>query len=86
MPRWTMLATLVPLLLALGCRTEPAGHEAVPPEEDLAPEVERGLTEEELQRRAREMSPEQAERMGIVDTTIHVETPPAGLDDTVFVP
>jgi hypothetical protein len=68
-------AVLIPLLATLalsGCgRDEPAMEPgAVSGAEEPAVD---GLTPEEIRRQAEPMSPEQAEQLGIVDTTIHVE-------------
>jgi hypothetical protein len=87
MSRWTPVLVILAFLGACapgGPENDPAAPQSR--EHDLPPEVEGGLSEEEIERRGREMSPEQAERMGIVDTTIHVETPPPGTEDTVFIP
>jgi hypothetical protein len=86
MSRWTSVLVILAILGACapgGPADDPA---PLSREHDLPPEVEGGLSEEEIERRGREMSPEQAERMGIVDTTIHVETPAPGTEDTLFVP
>lgn len=65
------LAALLACALAItGCGRDGNGSEA---EEPVAEPVAEGLSPEEIQRQAEPMSPEQAEQLGIVDTTIHVE-------------
>lgn len=72
------LGTLVLLgLLGTACRAEEAPQEASTPTGDA---VVDGVTNEELEQNAQPMSPEQAERMGIVDSTIRIDNPAAGSD------
>lgn len=39
-----------------------------------------GLSRQQVERQAEPMSPEQAEQLGVVDTTIHLEDPTINLD------
>lgn len=63
---------IAPLLavLAGGCAAEDASDAAAPAGAE-AP----ALTREEIQRQAEAMSPAMAESLGIVDTTIRIESP-----------
>jgi hypothetical protein len=80
--RAAALILLVPLVaLVGGCqRDQPAVETGVTEE----PAAVGGLSPEEIRMQAEPMSPEQAERAGIVDTTIYVE--PMSPDDTLMVP
>jgi hypothetical protein len=49
-------------------------NDAAPEPEFSDPEYE-GLSPEEIQLQAEPMTPEEAERLGIVDTTIRIESP-----------
>lgn len=74
------LGTLVLLgLLGTACRAEeaPNEEEASVPTGDA---VVDGVTNEELEQNAQPMSPEQAERMGIIDSTIRIDNPAATAD------
>lgn len=63
------------LLLVLGV----GGCQDTVPERSAEPtrssEEYEGLSREEIERRASSMTPEEAERLGIVDTTIRIEPP-----------
>lgn len=63
-------AALLAALVLGGCKTEAPAKKpaAASPESSLD-----GLTPEQMEGRARAMSPERAESLGIIDTTIHVE-------------
>jgi hypothetical protein len=77
--RWLpVLAVLVPLA---GCNSEP------PPPSDTIPEQSDygGLSPEEIQRQAIPMTLEEAERLGIVDSTIRIEVP-SGPDSLLDLP
>ncbi len=64
------------LLLACGDRTAPNTEATTPPGmEPPSPALE-GLSPEQLEQRAEAMTPEQAEELGVVDTTIRVNDEP----------
>jgi hypothetical protein len=65
-PRALVAALLLALSVAGGCR-----REEEPAQEGAA--AADGLSRDQIEERAEAMSPEQAEQMGIVDSTIHVE-------------
>lgn len=73
---------LGPLLLlgflGTACRAEEAPQEE--PSVPTGDAVVDGVTNEELEQNAQPMSPEQAERMGIVDSTIRIDNPAATAD------
>lgn len=71
-----VIATLL-IILASGC-----GEESPEPPPVSDPEYE-GISREEIERRAEPMTPEEAERLGIIDTTIRVE-PPMNPDSVPF--
>ncbi|MBA2671851.1 MAG: hypothetical protein H0U67_15905 [Gemmatimonadetes bacterium] len=63
-----LLVILVAVIVS-GC-----GHDEPQPAPVVGGEpVAEGLSPEEIRQRAEPMTPEQAEQLGIVDTTIHVE-------------
>ena len=65
--RWTVIALALALTACGGAESEaPAAVQG-------GPAVE-GLTPEQIQAEAEAMSPEEAESLGIVDSTIHVES------------
>ena len=78
LPGWCWSVVLVLAMVAGGCgEAEP---EVQPAE---APGALDGLSPEQIRARAEPMSPAMAESLGIVDTTIHIESPyPAA--DTLF--
>jgi hypothetical protein len=63
------LLLLYAALALVACRSEP---EPAPRFDD--PEYD-GLSREEIERQAEPMTPAEAERLGIVDTTIRIEAP-----------
>ena len=67
----TFVLGLTMALLAGACGGQPE-QEAPPPLQE--PEYD-GLSREQIEERATSMTPEEAERLGIVDTTIHIEPP-----------
>lgn len=73
---------LAVVLTAAGCGNSDAGPDA----NGVAADSEGygGLTPEEIRRQAEPMSPEEAESLGIVDTTIHMESPVG--DDSLVPP
>lgn len=73
-------ALLAPLLLA-GCAEE-AERDVQPADTDTDSVLD-GVSREEIEARARPMSPEQAESLGIIDSTTHLEIP---AEDTVLPP
>lgn len=78
---WALLAVVA--IISSGCR----GAEEFPVEEPDAADTTRafqGLSPEEIRRRAEPMSPEVAESLGIIDTTIHIEGPVP--DDSLIPP
>jgi hypothetical protein len=68
--RVPVIAALAVITLLAGCRGEAEEEAPVYSE----PEYE-GLSLEEIQSQAEPMTPEEAERLGIVDTTIRIESP-----------
>lgn len=77
----SLLATLAIVSTACG------GAEEFPQDEPDAVDTTgafQGLSPDEIRSRAESMSPEVAESLGIVDTTIHVENPAA--DDSLIPP
>ncbi len=70
-PSVPVVAILLSLVLSAGCG-QPEQDAPPPPLQD--PEYD-GLSREEIEERASPMTPEEAERLGIVDTTIHIEPP-----------
>lgn len=77
---WLLVVPVV--MLSTGC-----GGEELPQEEPAAVDTTgafQGLTPEEISTRAEPMSPEMAESLGIVDTTIHIENP--AVDDSLIPP
>ena len=84
MKRFSAWLLVVPLaILSSGC----GQPEEVPTEDAAAVDTTgafQGLSPEEISSRAEPMSPEVAESLGIVDTTIHIENPAA--DDTLIPP
>lgn len=69
--RATLAATPLFVALAAGC-----GGSTEAPEATSASDGEvGGLTREQIQQRAEAMSPEVAESLGIIDTTIRIERP-----------
>ena len=62
----TVLLLLPPLLAACGGGEEPAAEPA-------GGAIEDGLSPEQIREQAEPMSPERAEALGIIDTTIHLE-------------
>jgi hypothetical protein len=66
---WTVLTLLVPIAGACGT----AGDEPDEPRSERTEEALEGLSPEQIRSRVEPMSPEMAESLGIVDTTIHVE-------------
>jgi hypothetical protein len=60
------------LVMGAACGGEP--ELPPPPPAVIEPEYE-GLTREEIELRAEPMTPAEAERLGIVDTTIRIEAP-----------
>lgn len=77
--RW-MLPLLL-LTVAFGCQR--AEEPAPEPVTETREGEFQGVSPEELRMRAEPMSPEMAESLGIVDTTIHVEEQ---LSDTITIP
>lgn len=69
------------LLLVLAC--QPAGDEGPDTTEAADSGALDGLTREQIRARARPMTPEDAEALGIVDTTIHLEDPTVDLDTII---
>lgn len=69
---FALCAALLLVLGAGGCQESVPERPAEPPRS--AEEYE-GLSREEIERRASSMTPEEAERLGIVDTTIRIEPP-----------
>jgi hypothetical protein len=67
-PRAVPAVLLAAVLTLVACGRE---EEPVPPATE-EPTAE-GLSPEEIRMQVEPMSPEQAERLGIVDTTIHLE-------------
>lgn len=84
MNRFNAWSLVVPVaILSSGC----GGAEEFPQEEAVVEDTTgafQGLSPEEISTRAEPMSPEVAESLGIVDTTIHIENPAA--DDTLIPP
>lgn len=85
--RLSLLLALPCVLLAAGCGREKAGGAAAA---DSAAEIDTtnrqaldGLSAEQVQAEASSMTPEQAEALGIVDTTIHAESPQSP-DDSII--
>jgi len=68
--RYRFAALLVAALLG-GCSAEAD----VDPQPGVGDAEYRGLTREEIEMQAESMTPEEAERLGIVDTTIRLEAP-----------
>lgn len=62
-----VLMLALPLLVACGRGQEPAA-DAAPGDSAMD-----GLSSEQIEQQAEPMSPEQAEQLGIIDTTIHLE-------------
>jgi hypothetical protein len=74
-PARETLHRLVPILavvLLVGCGSDEPPTPGYTPEEE---EGFRGLSREEIERQAESMTPAEAERLGIIDTTIHMEAP-----------
>lgn len=67
--RWILLTLLV--TIAGACDTR--GDEPDEPPSERSEEALEGLSPEQIRNRVEPMSPEMAESLGIVDTTIHVE-------------
>jgi hypothetical protein len=83
---WALAAGLCFVTALGGCRREAdEGAEGAPAAGVADSGVLDGLSREEIERQAEAMTPEQAEKLGIVDTTIHLEqlTSP---DDSAVVP
>lgn len=78
---WVVLVVVALGLAACGGGEEPAAREAEVVDTTGAFQ---GLSPEEIRARAESMSPEMAESLGIIDTTIHIER--AGPDDTLIPP
>lgn len=84
---WILLTLLV--TVAGACET--AGDEPDEPRSERTEEALEGLSPEQIRSRVEPMSPEMAESLGIVDTTIHVEDrnpedsllPPTLSEDTI---
>jgi hypothetical protein len=73
--RWgRAFAGRVVLTLGLALLSACGGAEPDPEPRFSEPEYE-GLTREEIERQAEAMTPEEAERLGIIDTTIRIEVP-----------
>jgi hypothetical protein len=69
----TGLAALAVLLLSLPLAGACAGEGAEPATEAEEEPGIGGLSPEQIRQQAEPMSPEQAEELGIIDTTIHLE-------------
>jgi len=67
--RALVAALLLAAAVAGACKKE----EPAPEGDAAAGNVVDGLSRDQIQQQAEPMTPEQAEQMGIVDTTIHVE-------------
>lgn len=72
-------AVLLALLL-LGACEQPEQEAPQPPLRE--PEYD-GLSREQIEERASSMTPEEAERLGIIDSTIHIE-PPINPDSVII--
>ena len=71
-----LLMASVPLLCLLPAACGPSDEEVPPASSDAnGDEGIRALTREQLQQQAEAMSPEVAESLGIVDSTIRIERP-----------
>lgn len=76
-PRVVLLLALPCVLLAGACSRDEAGGARAAGAGETDTTNQRaldGLSTEQVQEQARPLSPEQAEALGIVDTTIHVES------------
>ena len=78
------LAARVVPALGLAFLAACGGAEPEPEPRFSEPEYE-GLSREEIERQAEAMTPEEAERLGIIDTTIRIEVP-VGPDTLLLLP
>ncbi len=79
--RSASFAFAITLLMLGGCKAgEDVGPDTVEAADSGALD---GLTREQIREQAQPMTPERAEALGIIDTTIHIEDPTIDLDTII---